>query len=342
VDSLAIDGRSELFRDRIYLAWTDERSGHARIYFSSSSDRGLTWTKPRAIDDVSPALARRTDNFMPTLAVNKDGVVGITWNDRRDAPDGIGWTTRFTASLDGGETWLPSVAVSERPARFTEGVAGEDVGGYVEEAPFADGPLTLHVVLSGGPMAGDTAGLSADANGVFHAVWIDNRSGRGQIYTSPVTVAGTVARHGSADLAALADVSGRVSVDLSQIAYDAKTGRLTVEAAARNRSSEPLRGRLVGRILSVSSEAGRAFVLDADNGLAGAGAVVDFSALVPSGGLQPKQSTRARTLRFRIEDAKTPPLDPKEPWKSLRQPFLDLDIQFLGEPPQDAPKKEKP
>jgi hypothetical protein len=340
VDALAVDVRSEAFRDRIYVAWTDERSGHARILFTASSDRGLTWSKPRAVDDPPAGLAHAPDNFMPTLAVNKDGVVGLTWYDRRENPDNIGYVARFAASLDGGETWLPSVRVSEQAAQFRPG-AGEGVGAYVEEAGEAPGPLTLHVYRAPEPSAGDTAGLRADADGVFHAVWVDNRSGRGEVYTASVTVAGTVARHGSPDLAALADVSGRVAVDLTDVVYDPKTRRVTVEASVRNKSAETLRGRLVGRLLSVDSEAGRASVLDADNGASGAGATFDFTASVPEGGLQPKQSTRPKTLRFELKDVRVPPLDPKEPWKALRVSFLDVDIQVLGEAPPPAEKKEQ-
>ena len=35
---------------------------------------------------------------------------------------------------------------------------------------------------------GDTSGLAADADGAFHALWTDQRSGIGQVYTAAVTV----------------------------------------------------------------------------------------------------------------------------------------------------------
>jgi hypothetical protein len=35
---------------------------------------------------------------------------------------------------------------------------------------------------------GDTAGLAADADGVFHRVWIDNRTGIPQMWTTTVTI----------------------------------------------------------------------------------------------------------------------------------------------------------
>ncbi len=35
---------------------------------------------------------------------------------------------------------------------------------------------------------GDTAGMAADADGVFHLLWIDSRAGVRQVYTAAVRV----------------------------------------------------------------------------------------------------------------------------------------------------------
>ncbi len=339
VDALAVDGRSEIFKDRIYIAWTDLRSGHARILFASSSDRGETWGKPRVVDDVPPGLGHVPDSFMVTLAVNRDGVVGLTWNDRRESPDNIGYVTRFTASLDGGDTWLPSVRVSEQPAQFRPG--GEGIAGYIAPGG-GSGPLTLQVARVGFGGAGDTAGLAADADGVFHALWIDNRSGRGEIYTAPVTVAGTVSKNGSAALAALVDVSGKVAVDLKDLSWDAKSQTATAEVTLRNTSKETIRGRLVARVLSVSSEAGVVTVANADNGVAGAGATFDLTSLVPEGGLKPDASTASKTIRFQLKDVRPIRIDSADLWKAMHAPLLDADLRILGEaPPAPAPAVEK-
>jgi hypothetical protein len=337
VDALAVDGRSEVFKDRIYLAWTDIRSGHARILFTSSSDHGETWRKPRAVDDAPPGLGHVPDSFMVTLAVNKDGVVGLTWNDRRENSDNIGYVTRFTASLDGGDTWLPSVRVSEQPAQFRPG--GEGIAGYVAPGG-GEGPLTLQVARVGFAGAGDTAGLAADADGVFHALWIDNRSGRGEVYTAPVTVPGALSKNGSPALAALVDVSGKVAVDLKDLSWDAKSQTATAEVTLRNTSKETIRGRLVVRVLSVSSEAGVVTVANADNGVAGAGATFDLTSLVPEGGLKPDASTASKTIRFQLKDVRPIRIDSGDVWKAMRAPLLDADLLILGEAPP-APAAEK-
>src|SRR3712207_8750402 len=49
----------------------------------------------------------------PSVAVNKDGVVGLTWYERRKEAGGECQHLYFTASLDGGKSFLPQVRRSE-------------------------------------------------------------------------------------------------------------------------------------------------------------------------------------------------------------------------------------
>jgi len=339
VDALAVDDHSAAFKDRIYLAWTDLKTGHGRILLAYSADRGVTWSRPRAVDDLPPGLPFSPDNFMPTLAVNRDGVVGLTWNDRRESPDNVGYVTRFTASIDGGETWLPSVRVGEQPARLRSGLESGIVTGYV--APGESGPLTLHVSHVPGPQTGDTAGLRGDTDGVFHALWIDNRTGIDEIYTAPITVKGAVVKHGSPDLASLADVTGKVAVDLAAVAYDPKTQLVTVEASLRNRSKEPIRGRIVARVVSLSSENAGISIANSDNGENGAGSILDFTTLLPYGVLEPEKSSKPKTIQLKLSNVRVPRVDEKETWKALQVPLFDVDFVVLGEgAPPAAPAGE--
>src|SRR5207247_9521570 len=91
-------------------------SGRSGILLSYSGDGGRTWSAPRTVNDDRPRLkGPGPDDFLPDVAVNAAGVVGVAWNDRRDHPDNLAYTVRFTASLDGGDTFLPSVRVSPQP-----------------------------------------------------------------------------------------------------------------------------------------------------------------------------------------------------------------------------------
>ncbi|HTQ57698.1 MAG TPA: sialidase family protein [Bryobacteraceae bacterium] len=167
---LAVDRSRGPFRGRLYAVWPDARfDRRTEILMSFSSDRGRTWSAPRAVseDRQDDAANRHANQFMPAVAVNRDGVVGIAWYDRHDHADNLGYWVRFAASPDGGESWLPSTRVSSSP--------------HMDSADTRKN-------------SGDTAGLAADAGGRFHPVWIDNRTGTPQMWTATVRVRGKVRR----------------------------------------------------------------------------------------------------------------------------------------------------
>lgn len=163
-------GSTAARRDRVYVVWADYASGRGVIRLAASADRGRSWS---AADPVAPDSASLPgDRFMPTIAVNRHGVIGVLWYDRRGVADAEDYRPRFSASLDGGVTWLPSVVLSSssnaRRQQRAGGPGGRN-GTYL-------------------PNGGDTAGLVADAAGRFHALWIDNRTGVQQAWTSVVEV----------------------------------------------------------------------------------------------------------------------------------------------------------
>src|SRR5207245_2378087 len=114
IPTVAVDSTNGPFRDRLYVVWPDARFGGTDILFSDSADRGRTWSAPVVVNDnrrpLLPALA--PNHLLPAVAVNKSGVVAVTWLDRRDELEHPGWRLRVRASIAGGETFLPSHVVS--------------------------------------------------------------------------------------------------------------------------------------------------------------------------------------------------------------------------------------
>ncbi|HEU4415132.1 MAG TPA: sialidase family protein, partial [Candidatus Angelobacter sp.] len=49
--ALAVDQTAGPFRDRLYAAWPDIRSGRSQVLFCHSEDKGMTWSQPVAVDD---------------------------------------------------------------------------------------------------------------------------------------------------------------------------------------------------------------------------------------------------------------------------------------------------
>lgn len=171
IPCLAVDGSKGAHRDRVYAVWEAYDGERSRVVLSFSSDSGLKWSEPTVVSDGADAGAAGTFRgaSMPAVAVNGDGAVGVSWYDTRDAVGkDQGWDVRFAASHDGGKTWGASVRVSEKSSAFTEAMRKK----------------------LGRIWRGDTTGLAASADGAFHSLWIDTRTGTPQVWTAAVTIAG--------------------------------------------------------------------------------------------------------------------------------------------------------
>ena len=237
------------------------------------------------------------------VAVNQQGVVGVMWYDRRDNPDNLGYFVRFTASLDGGDTFLPSVRVSAAPhARQSR-----DQWALIEGlgSGSRQGILKFNLMLSMFYInGGHTAGMAADAAGVFHPFWVDNRTGVAQVWTAPVTVAGVVLPHGSAELAGLDEIAENVVLELRNIAYDRATNTASLDARLKNISKDLIAGPIKVRIVELRSDIGIAKVIGADNGEDGVGAVLDFTPVLRGGRLEPGETSGVKRLVFRLVDVR--------------------------------------
>jgi hypothetical protein len=322
--TLAVDASNGSFRDRLYVVWPDCRSGRNQILLAYSSDKGKTWSKPVLVSDDLPPVAGKEgpDDFMPNVAVNSAGVVGVMWYDRRDNPDDLGYWTRFAASLDGGETFLPSVRASEAPNDPNRGTpflfslrAYGTRSGHEGSLPIR---LTLNAFTFTG---GDTASMEAGADGVFHPFWSDNRTGVPQLWTARITVTGKALRNGAADLQDLDDISDRVVLDFGNPRFDRATNTLSTDAFLMNTSKAPLSGPIKVRVLSMRSSLGIPEILNADNGEKLKGAVWDFSALLDGNQLKPGEESKAKRLEFHLSQAK--PL-----MRSID--LIDIDARVLG------------
>lgn len=175
---LAADTNSHPFQGRIYCVWgdgTNDGVDGERILFSSTSDYGNTWSVPVVISEQpmdADGVSSEYMSFKPSIAVSSAGVVAVSWYDRRGMPAPVlvptltkdvyqkkadGWNVRLRMSLDGGASWVPSVQINEEPGA---------------------GPAEV----------GHAAGLTAAADGSFHPVWIDNRTGKRQLWTTRIEI----------------------------------------------------------------------------------------------------------------------------------------------------------
>ncbi|MDP9005913.1 MAG: glycoside hydrolase [Actinomycetota bacterium] len=90
------------------------------IVVRRSTDDGVTWTEPVAANDDDPS--DQYSSFYPQLDVAPNGRVDVIWQDNRGQTDYL-VEVRYTYSTDGGETWAPNVAVTDRPINFLRGIS---------------------------------------------------------------------------------------------------------------------------------------------------------------------------------------------------------------------------
>ena len=173
---LAVDGSRGPFRDRLYYVCND--SAYARVLVFRSADGAQRWAAPVVANASGGAAAPARSGAPPYVrtavaAVSAAGILGVSWYDARRDPDASKGRDRcqelfFTASVDGGRTFLPDVPVSTGrncPATPRNGPAG---------ARWRAG--------------GDYHGLVAAPNGHFRLLWADSRSGVYQLRYASVRV----------------------------------------------------------------------------------------------------------------------------------------------------------
>ena len=284
---LAVD-RSERFRDRAYAVWPDYSEGLPRVVISRTDDRGSTWSDPRP---VAPPESPEVQQFQPAVAVNGDGVLGVSWYDTRHAPSRFAFHQYFAASFDGGETFTAPHRVS--------GALSEPLGsGNLVPAPTTfggpEGELRVALISAASRWVngGDYMGLTTSADGRFHPVWADARSGTYQVYTATVRVEdGPPAP--PAMLGAPVDVTDRIELVNDPGSYDAETGVAELWIRLRNTSAAPLPGPIAVEVRKFGSGMGDMFsdlapeVLNADNGVSGDGAVFRYDEVLGSAGVLP-------------------------------------------------------
>lgn len=151
---LAVDTSHSPSRGNLYLVFTDLGAGSdmADVYITRSTDRGATWDAPRRLNDDAGA----SDQFRPFVTVAPNGVVAVTWNDRR-LDSGNYLLDVFSAmSTDGGQTF-------GRNFRITD----------VSFPPMkTNPPVDSNTPL--GCYAGSYNFMAADADD-FYVAWTDTR-----------------------------------------------------------------------------------------------------------------------------------------------------------------------
>ena len=182
----------------LYAAWEDNRNGDYDIYFSRSTDGGLTWGPDVKVNDDTGTADQRE----ATIAVSDAGILYLSWEDFRN---GARADIYFSRSNDGGVTWSENVKINDdsgpadhvNPA-LAAGSSGKiylvwqdnrrsgsaDFDVYFARSP--DGGTTwlpnVELDVHSGEAASNWPAIATGPSQQVYVAWHDSRRGNWDIY----------------------------------------------------------------------------------------------------------------------------------------------------------------
>jgi hypothetical protein len=304
VPRTAIDVTHGRYKDRIYLTWSDFDGKKYVVKVSYSSDLGKTWSKTISVNDN----ANDADPSNPAVAVNKDGIVAVVWNDRRDDPKNVCYQLYYAVSINGGETFLPNVKASDgatcpQAAGNWALAASTTLDSTVDLSKELPRPtISILNIPERWPNGGDTQGLVAGSDGVFHSAWINGESGVMQLWSKELAVDRSLLQ---LDVAKpRKDLSRDLTLEVSGPTVDFMTHTLSVKVRLVNPLPIVFQGPFSVILDDIQSSLKDMRVLNSDNGLPARGAAWNFKV---SGGnsLAPKQRSEERIFSWKFTGALT-------------------------------------
>jgi hypothetical protein len=301
----AIDDSNGPFKDRIYVTWSEFENDRYVVKVTHSDDLGISWSAAVTVNDAPG----ETDSSNAAITVNRDGIVSLIWNDRRDDPKGECYRLYVSASLDGGDSFLPNVQVNSHPT--CPNTRGNWSG------PIAYSQGSNRIALSGAPArfpnGGETQGLVAGPDGRYHVAWINGESGVMQLWYTSFTVQPGTQTVGARKVDRVDGTNQQSMVSIGPVDKTDRTKEVSVEVSAplvdfdskslgftvslKNRTSMEIYGPLTIVLDEIESDFGGITVANADNGLKGKGAEWRF--LV--GQLTPGALSNSRIIQWHFD-----------------------------------------
>jgi len=203
---------------QVYVAWvdclTDQDCSTANpdIYFAKSTDGGQTFDARVLVSDDGPGAFANA----PKIATDQDGTIYIVWHDdRTTTPGDDSWDVYLSKSIDGGQTFSPSVRVSEHIANtyqyepdlavtptgtvyvswqryyFDDQLQQWDYDVYVAVSLDGGASFGTNIKVSDGESYQYKSTIGVGPSGNVYVAWTDSRAdGAGDIYLARSTNGG--------------------------------------------------------------------------------------------------------------------------------------------------------
>lgn len=154
VTSIAEDRSHGQYAGSLYMTWAAPIDDRLQIVATRSRDGGRTWSTPARVNRAG----FRSNHSSPMVAVNADGVVAVSWMDRRDDPRDACFRPYVALSSDGGQSFSVEHRVAQQPTCPGEG------------SRWMNG--------------GETHGLAALPSGDFRIVWTSGSANDLRLWTA--------------------------------------------------------------------------------------------------------------------------------------------------------------
>ncbi len=297
----AVDHSSGPHRGRVYLLWTEFLNGRWTKRVASTDDLGLNWSGPVTVNNN----AEGHDPGNGGIAANRDGVVGVVWNDRRDDPKNQCFRLYFAASIDGGETFLPNVKASDTPVCPNHPAnAAAIASSFVNDA--RERAIVMNSVSSRWPNGGDTFGLLAGPDGIFHVAWISSVNDVMQLFYCQIRVdRATIERVQLSSPRAERELTNALQLQLDSAIFDTKNRVISVGVRLSNPGLAAYQGPFTLRLARLGKGFPGVRAVNADNGEEGAGAAWEYRGS-DTGKLKPGERSERKILRWTYTGAEDP------------------------------------
>jgi hypothetical protein len=163
--SMAVDLSNGPRRGRTYAVCPDGLQSGPYVF--QSDDGGNRWSNAVHVPKMAPVDAAG-QRKVPSIAVNRDGIIAVSWHDRGPDASNKCWDLLVAFSGDGGETFTDAHKASTKPSC----PATAENGWSAQRWSFG----------------GDYTGLAAAADGTFHLLWSDSRGDRYELRMAQVRV----------------------------------------------------------------------------------------------------------------------------------------------------------
>lgn len=186
----------------LYVVWVDGRHGQPQILFARSTNQGRTWSinvRVSSLDTLTPETVL-APQYAPSLAVGKNGMIYVAWEDYKTAPP----TIVVARSADQGRTWRSTRLIDDDADDAAESptlAVGNDGVVYcvwcqVEEEmssiAFARSVnngerWSNHVLINDGAAAAESPTLAVGPDNQVYVAWQDYRNEDGDIFMTSST-----------------------------------------------------------------------------------------------------------------------------------------------------------